>query len=105
MSVGKVFEWLIIAVVAVIGGRWLLGIIDSGIGGGTTPQTLDPAPGQGIGWPYGTGVVYLQPGIVGAQWAGPNGAPGSPANPWVGPGSPGSTNLYPWRGGRRPMPV
>lgn len=94
MSVGKAVEWVIIAAVAVIGGRYLLGLLESATNTPTSPQMQDPAAAPFIGWPYGTGVVYLSPGIVGPQWGGPGGGefpygvPGTPSDPWVGPGAP-----------------
>jgi hypothetical protein len=94
MSVGKVFEWLVIAVIAIIGGKWALGLLQGAVDSPASPQTQNPDPEGFIGWPYGTGVVYLSPGIVGPQWGGPGGGeypygvPGTPSDPWVGPGAP-----------------
>jgi hypothetical protein len=94
MNVGKAFEWLIIAVVVIIGGRWVLTILENTLGdNNVAPQVATPSAAPFIGWPYGTGVVYTQPGIVGPQW----GSPGTVSNPWVGPGAPPPPNSgNPW---------
>jgi hypothetical protein len=100
MNVGKAFEWLVIGVIALIGGRYLLNLLESATGSNApAPQTQDPPAANFIGWPYGTGVVYVGPGIVGSQL----GAPGTASNPWVGPGSPSQGNGYaPWTGPGNP---
>jgi hypothetical protein len=92
MNVGKAFEWLIIAVVVIIGGRWVLTILENTLGdNNVAPQVATPSAAPFIGWPYGTGVVYTAPGIVGPQWS----APGTVNNPWVGPGSPSQVGYTP----------
>ena len=67
MGVGKVVEWVIIAVVVLVGFKWLVGIFQ----GGMTPLS-DQQPGIG-GWtnlsPV-TGPIFVNGGYQGGwRWA------------------------------------
>lgn len=70
MNLEKIIEWCAIILVVILGARWLAGLFGTGdVVNGVAPQIYGPgAPGY-IGYPYGAGVVYMTPGIVG-EWSG-----------------------------------
>jgi hypothetical protein len=63
MNLEKIVEWGAIFLVVILGARWLAGIF----GTGDPVQSIGPQvgyPGAYYG-PWSTGVVYMEPGIVG----------------------------------------
>jgi hypothetical protein len=68
MNLEKLIEWGAIVLVCIMGVRWLAGLFGTGDPVSGLHSNLAPGPAYYQGWPYGTGVVVMAPGIVGPQW-------------------------------------
>jgi hypothetical protein len=70
MNLEKIIEWGAIILAVILGVRFLAGLFGTGDPVQPSPQMYGPGI-PAVGWPYGTGVVVMQTGIVGQQpWGG-----------------------------------
>lgn len=68
MNLEKVFEWGVIVLVVILGVRWLAGLFNTGDPVSGLQSTLAPGAIYNYGYPFSTGVVVMNGGIVGPQW-------------------------------------
>lgn len=75
MNLEKMIEWVAIVLVVILGARWMASLFGTadpvgGMRSGYTPYLTPMNPGAAsyLGYPYGSGVVVMAPGIVGRNY-------------------------------------
>jgi hypothetical protein len=61
VNLEKIIEWGAIILVVILGARWLAGLFGTGDPVQSGPQIYQPYGG----YYYGTGAIYMAPGMVG----------------------------------------